>query len=498
MSIFEPNNAGTVRFTNGSTAIVGVGTLFTSYKAGSVISIPGVGEMQLAADPTSDTAAAGQVAWQGATIAAPGLAFQYIPRNEQATFSQKLTALLNQFANGNLQALVGISIAANKLIKGVGAGVLGVQDFTAWAQSMLALPGVANRLPYLDAANTAALTPLTAYARSILDDADAATARATLGLSNVAFTNTPNNFSGLQTIAGDINQTSGHTALTLASIPASPSFWTTVGTLWHQYGYLGTNGSFAFGLYYNGYRNSVGSWTSLGVNGSSAGGSIELRAAGIYFAAESSVAGNTPVTRLIMNTDGRLFPVATASYDLGGSSNRFNNIYLSNNPNVSSDERLKDVRGALTEEEVRAGLAIGREIVAYQRKHVVEVEGADARLHVGVSAQQVATILEAEGLDPARYAFWCADALTLREEYTEQRTRTEIQLVEGEDGEMVPEPIEVIEDVTLDRFVPVLDEDGEQIVQLSIRYEQLAMFVAAAQAAHQGELERRIAALEAS
>ncbi len=152
MSIFEPNNAGTVRFTNGSTAIVGVGTLFTNYRAGSIISIPGLGEMQLASDPVSDIAAVGIAAFQGATIAAPGKAFQYIPRNEQATFSQKLTALLNQLSNGNLQALAGLALTANKL-------------------------------PYANGAGTMALTDLSAFARSLLDDADQATAAATLGVA---------------------------------------------------------------------------------------------------------------------------------------------------------------------------------------------------------------------------------------------------------------------------------------------------------------------------
>lgn len=149
MSIFEPNNSGTVAFTNGSTAIVGAGTTFTSYRAGSVISIPGLGSMQLAADPTSDTAAVGQVAWQGADTGAKP--FQYEPRNEQATFSQKLTALLNELSNGNLQAEATID----------GAG--------------------GNWLSYFTGAGTKARTALTAFARTLLGGADAAAARETLG-----------------------------------------------------------------------------------------------------------------------------------------------------------------------------------------------------------------------------------------------------------------------------------------------------------------------------
>ena len=126
MSIFVPNNSGTVTFTNGSTTIAGVGTLFTGYRAGSVISIPGIGEMQLAADPTNDTEAEGIVAWQGATTA--DKAFQYLPRNEEGVFTDKLTQLLSDLGNGNMQALAGLTLSASKVLVGMGPGALGLAD----------------------------------------------------------------------------------------------------------------------------------------------------------------------------------------------------------------------------------------------------------------------------------------------------------------------------------------------------------------------------------
>lgn len=45
-------------------------------------------------------------------------------------------------------------------------------------------------------------------------------------------------------------------------------------------GYLGTNGAFALSLRSNGYRNASGGWTSLGLNGSSAGSGIDMLPAG--------------------------------------------------------------------------------------------------------------------------------------------------------------------------------------------------------------------------
>ncbi len=202
MSIFSPNNVGTVRFNSGSATINGTGTFFKNFRAGSVISIPGIGSMQLAADPTSDTVAIGVVAWGGVTTTFR--AFEYRPRNEEGVFTDKLVQLLNQLSNGNIQAFTGLALAANKLLYANGSGTLGLQDFAQWAQSMLALTGAANKLPYLSASNAASLTDLTAKARELLaaanvgdmqtvlgvsafikgllDDANAAAARATLAL----------------------------------------------------------------------------------------------------------------------------------------------------------------------------------------------------------------------------------------------------------------------------------------------------------------------------
>jgi hypothetical protein len=56
------------------------------------------------------------------------------------------------------------------------------QPLDALLTALSALVMAADRLPYFDGVGSAALTPFSAFARTLLDDADAATARATLGI----------------------------------------------------------------------------------------------------------------------------------------------------------------------------------------------------------------------------------------------------------------------------------------------------------------------------
>jgi len=222
-----------------------------------------------------------------------------------------------------------------------------------------------------------------------------------------------------------------------------------------------------------------------------------------------------------------VFPVDDNAQDLGRSGNRFKNIYAANNVINRSDAKLKKVRGGLSDAELAA--AKGIPIKVFQYLDAVTEKGAKARLHIGVIAQEVVAAFEAQNLDPWVYGVVGKDpemklvkkvrviSRPATEEYEEDfteyverggvvvmergkrtalRARTKELPVVDADGNpvvgMAPSTDErgikkmVAKPAT--RIVPVMEEVEEEYFEdeptgkdiLSVRYEQLAMFMIAA------------------
>ncbi|AVX11496.1 phage tail protein [Stutzerimonas stutzeri] len=142
-----------------------------------------------------------------------------------------------------LTALAGVVTAANKLIYATGSDTFATADLTAFARSLLddadaaaaratlgaqpldttltALAGVvtaANKLIYATGSDTFATADLTAFARSLLDDADAAAARATLGAQPLDTTLTA--LAGVVTAANKLIYATGSDTFATADLTA--------------------------------------------------------------------------------------------------------------------------------------------------------------------------------------------------------------------------------------------------------------------------------------
>ena len=97
----------------------------------------------------------------------------------------------NGIANRQALQLANRTLWLKDQVSGLGTGK---QPVDATLTALAGLNTSANQLIYATGADQFALTPLTAFIRTLLDDADAATARATLGaapLASPALTDTP-------------------------------------------------------------------------------------------------------------------------------------------------------------------------------------------------------------------------------------------------------------------------------------------------------------------
>lgn len=112
-----------------------------------------------------------------------------------------------------------------------------------------------------------------------------------------------------------------------------------------------------------------------------------------------------------------LFSVGTASIsagtdgnvNVGNAANRFNTVFAATGTINTSDERLKSQMSELSSAERLAAIDIKQSIKKFKFIDAVDKKGASARVHFGVGAQTVKSIMESHGLNPGSYGFFCYD-----------------------------------------------------------------------------------------
>lgn len=138
-----------------------------------------VGDMLLC---TVDSTAAG-------TQAAVGANWAIIQTNIDGALTTANIGSTVQAYDATLQNLASLATAANQGLYLTGTDTFATFSLTAGGRALGGVAGTANTFPYFSAADTVTLGAITAAGRALLDDADAAAQRATLGLGTMATQN---------------------------------------------------------------------------------------------------------------------------------------------------------------------------------------------------------------------------------------------------------------------------------------------------------------------
>jgi hypothetical protein len=159
----------------------------------------------------------------------------------------------------------------------------------------------------------------------------------------------------------------------------------------------------------------------------------------------------TPASSQGMQVDkDQVYPSTDNAISLGLGSFRWSVVYAATGTINTSDVNSKQQIRNLDTAEKAVATRIKGLIKAFKFNDAVTKKGDDARIHVGVIAQEVQASFVAEGLDPTRYALFCSD--TWYE-------------VDGKTSETANEPF------TADT------PNSVSVTKLGIRYDELLAFV---------------------
>ena len=186
---------------------------------------------------------------------------------------------------------------------------------------------------------------------------------------------------------------------------------------------------------------------------------------------------------------GRVIPGKDDQWTLGRPSYRWADVYCMNSSNQTSDESLKQDIATLTTDEMNAAKRLSALFKTYRWKDAVVEKGNEkARTHTGIIAQQVKSAMEAESLDPTKYAFYCVD------EWYEDSQGTKLPLETAtREGDSVEEGT----NAELGGSI-VVPTGFNKVTRYSVRYVELLAFISAYNEQRFTSIESRLTALESS
>ena len=140
-----------------------------------------------------------------------------------------------------------------------------------------------------------------------------------------------------------------------------------------------------------------------------------------------STAGATAL--LVVDSTTATRPGGDNIYNLGTASFRWATVFAGTGTINTSDRNEKQDIESLNEAELRVASALKGLVRKFKFRDAVSAKGDAARIHVGVIAQEVQDVFEANGLDVNQYGIFCSDTWT-DEETGEEKTRLGVRYEE--------------------------------------------------------------------
>ena len=141
--------------------------------------------------------------------------------------------------------------------------------------------------------------------------------------------------------------------------------------------------------------------------------------------------------------------------DLGLANARFDDIYATNGTIQTSDFNEKQDIASLTATEMLVGKRISELFKTFRWKDSVEENGANARTHTGVIAQDVQAAFTAEGLDAGDYALFISSTWFVDAEGNEVEEGTEGAVSKTRMGIRYPELLSFVAAYNEQRFASI-------------------------------------------
>jgi hypothetical protein len=129
---------------------------------------------------------------------------------------------------------------------------------------------------------------------------------------------------------------------------------------------------------------------------------------GLTILGGSSVSFFPAGCRYIADVDALI--ATTAGVDLGSGTFRWDTLYATNGTINTSDANEKQQIESLSDAERAVALEIKAKVKKFKFNSAVEEKGNDARIHVGVIAQDVEATFKTHGLNPDHYGMFCRDS----------------------------------------------------------------------------------------